>query len=367
MIQCLLTPTTFCGLFVSFFNLFFSVLCEEVLCPQLAASEKKEEKRLSVLFCSTGGVIHVRNSHHMLYKLCVFVFSVFQQCVFLRCAVLASASSGQNQFYNSAIVTSKSQPRNTQLDKVLLRTISTALRTEWSSGRAKNGETRRECHVINEMWSLEVCRRVLCWRFEFLLTRRLDERRKVSFSECSYQRQVCIHKGVYTHNVHFPGNILCLPTSTLCNNLPFFFIFIKMSQTCWRLKCLSAKESPPTFSPPSEITERRCFQQICSFYFELKWAGALCIINLLFFWCCLPSWREGSTRYKSSEHEWICQNIWNWPWGNTQQYMIKRKSTVLLNVARLVKMAEVQRTETCGCEVTIGSGLSCLATTAINH
>ena len=47
--------------------------------------------------------------------------------------VLASASSGQSQFYNCATVTSESQPRNTQLDKVLLRTISTALKTEWSS------------------------------------------------------------------------------------------------------------------------------------------------------------------------------------------------------------------------------------------
>ena len=104
----------------------------------------------------------------------------------------------------------------------------------------------------------------------------------------------------------------------------FLFFCIKMSQTCWRLKCSSAKK---------KILQLPRLRQE-------SLVGS--ILYSLVFWHCQPSWREleGSTHYKSSEHEGICQNIWNWPaWGNTQQYMIKRKWTDLLNVARLVKMA----------------------------
>ena len=87
------------------------------------------------------------------------VFSVLFTLFLIRRAVLASASSGQNQFYNCATLTSKSQPRNTQFDKVLLRTISTALRTEWSSGRAKMEKHAENVTPSTRCDPLEVCRR----------------------------------------------------------------------------------------------------------------------------------------------------------------------------------------------------------------
>ena len=171
---------------------------------------------------------------------------------FLRCTVLASASSGQNQFNNCATVTSKSQPRNTQLDKVLVRTISAALRMEWSSGR-----TKMEKHAENVSPST----RCDSWRSvagcfaggsNFCL-------QDVWTSDAKSASQSAVTKGwyVYTRRVQttpmpLSGRVFASSNfHTVTNFLSFSHHNVS---ACWRLKCLSAKKNPPTSSPPTGIT-----------------------------------------------------------------------------------------------------------------